>query len=670
MYEQKVAVDIVRESFGDDVTKVFEFLVQRGKSSYKVINQSLGGKGGLAIKRIKQCLLVLIQHNLVTYEEFLLPLTKEEVEKLVPGEPLPSDSVYEAIIVNAIHRLRFPKFINYIKHSKGDEAAIILEELIDHGRLPMDLLIKQASQMQRNDTFEDQDEITKRFEDTFTRLIMDQFIMRAPRPRPISDQETSNALSKEAKKISGAGGNNVGAHQKKDSDPFALPSVGFSSNGPLSSVDDGTNDTESLEILTGKSTTPSQPKKAVAKKNAAKPKSTTTTTTTSAISSIGRKRKSRDILDEDDEEPDLLVIEENVEINVNDHNAANKNSTTTTTTTSNKTGQHTLKKSKLDLLGQQQQQQKQSDQPLSSRQQQNVMDQQRLIDESRVLWTINYEQFIIEFKLKACYDFVTEKNNQQSGLLFNAMVKLCKRSIRSNQDSLTSCVYGENILEEYNRDLDASKRMDKLQIEKYLSIMQASRPSMVTKMVSKSKQSSSSELGAYQVNVGNIIGIIKQKMVESIIKQKFGDNGLRVFKLLLIKNLLEPKQIAELAMIPPNECKALLFNMMQKNIIRLQEIPRSSDHFANRTFYLFFVDLPTIIATFTEDIFKAIYNTRERLKSELEPHKDALDKLIQLDEDQITEDQAKIYKKTDKITQTLLTVILNLDNDLLHLYSF
>ncbi|KAM9986641.1 hypothetical protein ACTFIY_011080 [Dictyostelium cf. discoideum] len=664
MYEQKVAIDIVKESFGDDVTKVFEFLVQRGKSSYKIINQSLSGKGGLTIKRIKQCLLVLIQHNLVTYEEFLLPLTKDEVEKLVPGEPLPSDSVYEAIIVNAIHRLRFPKFINYIKHSKGDEAAYILEELIDHGRLPMDLLIKQASQIQRVDTFEDQDDITKRFEDTFTKLIMDQFIMRAPRPRPVSDQETSNALSKEAKKI-GGGGTNVGSHQKKDSDPFALPSVGFSSNGPLSSVDDSANDVESLEILTGKSSTttttttiPSQPKKGTAKKTSAKPKSTTINTTPNA--SLGRKRKSRDVYDEDDddEEPDLLVIEENVEINVNDHNSANKNTTTTTTTTTTKTGQHTLKKSKLDQSS------------TTSRQQQNGIDQQRIIDESRVLWTINYEQFIIEFKLKACYDFVTEKNNQQSGLLFNAMVKLCKRSIRSNQDSLTSCVYGENILEEYNRDLDSSKKMDKLQIEKYLSIMQASRPSMVTKMVSKSKQSSSSELGAYQVNVGNIIGIIKQKMVESIIKQKFGDNGLRVFKLLLIKNLLEPKQIAELAMIPPNECKALLFNMMQKNIIRLQEIPRSSDHFANRTFYLFFVDLPTIIATFTEDIFKAIYNTRERLKSELEPHKDALEKLAQLDEDQITEDQAKIYKKTDRITQTLLTVILNLDNDLLHLYSF
>ncbi|KAK5576416.1 hypothetical protein RB653_007559 [Dictyostelium firmibasis] len=663
MYEQKVAIDIVKESFGDDVTKVFEFLVQRGKSSYKVINQSLNGKGGLTIKRIKQSLLVLIQHNLVTYEEFLLPLSKEEVEQLKPGEPLPSDSVYEAIIVNAIHRLRFPKFINYIKYSKGDEAAYILEELIDHGRLPMDLLIKQASQIQRVDSFEDQDEITKRFEDTFTKLIMDQFIMRAPRPRPISDQETSNALSKEAKKIgSGAGG----ANQKKESDPFALPTVGTSSNGPLSSGSDN-NDSESLEILTGKSSIPLQPKKNSAKKSSAKSKSTTTSTTSTSPSSIGRKRKSRDILEEDDEEPDLLVIEENVEINVNDHNVVNKNTATTTTTakTIGSNGQHTLKKSKLDLYGQ-----KQLDGQQSSRQQQQGAMDQRLVDESRVLWTINYEQFIIEFKLKACYDFVTEKNNQQSGLLFNAMVKLCKRSIRSNQDSLTSCVYGENILEEYNRDLDPSKKMDKLQIEKYLSIMQASRPSMVTKMVSKSKQSTSSELGAYQVNVGNIIGIIKQKMVESIIKQKFGDNGLRVFKLLLIKNLLEPKQIAELAMIPPNECKALLFNMMQKNIIRLQEIPRSSDHFANRTFYLFFVDLPTIIATFTEDIFKAIYNTRERLKSELEPHKDALEKLSQLDENQITEDQAKIYKKTDRITQTLLTVILNLDNDLLHLYSF
>ncbi|EGC39126.1 hypothetical protein DICPUDRAFT_45403 [Dictyostelium purpureum] len=644
MYEQKLAIGIVNEAFGDDVSKVFEFLVHRGKSSFKIINQALQGTVGL--KRIKQCLLVLIQHNLATFEEFLIPLGKDEQESLTPGDPFPSDSVYEAIIVNAIHRLRFPKFINFIKVSKGDEAAFILEELIDHGRLPMDMILKQASAYSRAaDSFEDTEEITKRFEDIFTKLIMDQFIMRAPRPRPINDQDQSNAINKEAKKTK----DSQSSSNKKEADPFALP-AGFSSNGPLSN-DNLPN--LPLDILTGGGATnngssaPLHPNgNKTAKKNGPKVQlSTTTTTTTSSKSTsktTGKKRKN--IVEEDDEaneSPDVLMISESAQLNVHDIGDSNIQPN---------------KKSKLDVY------------TVVSPQEQ----QQRIInDETRVLWTINYEQFVTEFKLKACYDFVVEKNNQQSGLLFNAMVKLCKRSIRSNSDTLTSCVYGENALEEYNRDLDPSKRMDKLQFEKYLSVMQASRPSMVTKMQTKSKQSSSSELGAYQVNVGNIIAVIKQKMVESIIKQKFGDNGLRVFKLLLIKNLLEPKQIADLAMIPIKECKALLFNMMQKNIIRLQEVPRSSDHFANRTFYLFFVDLPSIIRDFTEDIFKAIYNTRERLNSELAPHKDMLDKMSELDEESpVTEDQTKIFKKTDRITQTLLTVILNLDNDLLHLYSF
>ncbi|KAF2073065.1 hypothetical protein CYY_005620 [Polysphondylium violaceum] len=644
MYEQKVAIDVVKESFGDDVAKVYEFLVLRGKSSLKIIVQSVEG---LKLKRIKECLIILIQHNLVSYEEFLIQLTKDERAKLEPNDPLPTDSIYEANLKNAIHRIRFTKFIHFIKASRGDDYSIVIEELIENGRLTMDQIINQSCAFynsQYPERFEN--DLSKKFEEIFTHLIMDQFIMRAPKPKPQSDTEVTTALNKEVK-------NNSKNNQKqKEIDPFSLPAA-FSSTGPLTDVNIIPNPAISISVETasrgstpGSSspTTPSKPgnhakktsaKKAaalLAEKNAAAAAATTTTTTT------GKKRKNQESTTPEDSFPDVLMLAEGGSVDIN-----------------NSEFQPTQKKRNgLEYT-------------ISSHED----DQQKLInDEKKVLWMVNYEQFITEFKLKACYDYVVEKNNVQSGQLFMAMIKLCKKSIRSNSDTLTSCVYGENILGQYNEHLEENTRMDKLQFEKYLTLMQASRPSIVTKMQTKSKQSTSTDLGAYQVNIGNIIGVVKQKLVESIIKQRFGDNGLRVFKLLLIKNLLEPKQIADMAMIPIKECKTLLFNMMQKSIIRLQEVPRSSDHFANRTFYLFFVDMNTIIRNSIDDIFKSIHNTRQRLIYELAPHKDILSKMESLDEETMNPDQSKIVKKVTRVNEILTTVILNLDNDLLQLYSF
>nr|AOE43193.1 RNA polymerase III subunit [Coremiostelium polycephalum] len=618
--------------------QVYAFLVNRGKSPLRIISQSIEG---LPMKKIKQCLLVLIQHNLVEFTEYLIPLTKEEKQGLNPSDPLPTDSIYRANLANAIHRLRFPKFIHYIRQLKGDESVAIIEELVEHGRLTMEQVVHQAATCysSRVGNLHDNAEVIRHFEEVFTRLIMEQFLMRAPKPVPTSDSDATESINKETKNSKAAA---AAAEAKKRADPFSLP-ASFSATGPLSS----SNIIPNLPMAIAVDHQPPMPDGSTNKKGAKKTPSKTTKKPAAAT----RKRKTAGAADEDEEQfPNVLMVSESAPVDIPNESENNNNNHSTANIN------QPYKKRALDLY------------TVTSQE-----ETERIInDEKRILWTINYEQFITEFKLRACYDFVTEKINQECGLLFNSMIRLCKNSIRSNQDSQTACIYGENILHEYNREIeDGVNKLDRPRFEQYSQLMQATKPSLITKMNRQTKHSTSgSDLGVFQVNVGNIVGVTKQKMVESIVRQKFGENGLRVFKLLLIKNLLEPLTIAKMAMIPIKECKTLLFNMMDKGIIRLQEVPRSNDHFANRTFYLFFVDLPSLLQTLTEDIFKGIFNARERLKSELDPHRELIAKMEKLPEDHYTEDQTRIVKKVQRIVEILETVVLNLDNDLLHLYNF
>nr|AOE43190.1 RNA polymerase III subunit [Acytostelium leptosomum] len=546
-----------------------------------------------------------------------------------------SDAYYTASLSAAIHRLRISKYTNFIQEKYGEMAVILIEELTDNGRLTMESVVNQSAEYTKQRTGNFSDDLNRQFEDVFTQLVVDHFIMKAPNPKPlIPGQEDAENNAKEAKSTKTT---KLSRQQQQQlHDPFALPSSLMKKTSSKKDAESNIVSNRAVSI-TPSEDIPAPPKKG-AKKTAAKAtkpaaKSKETTSKTS-----GKKRKKQT---DDDEEslPDVLLVSESAPVDIPDdidRQPFKRNRTSADVYT------------------------------VVDSEEQNQM---LVSEEKRILWRVNYDQFLIEFKLMACFEFVQTKLDQKAALIFNSMVNLCKKSIKLNQEHNTTSIFSEDILKEYNNTVELSDQIDKRQLDNYLPLMQATRPSIITKMQAQSR-SSMADSGVYQVNIANISAVLKQKMVESIIKQQYGDGGLRVFKLLLIKKQLEPKQIADFAMIPLKDSKTLLFKMMEKSIIKLQEVPRSSDHFAARTFYLFFVDYPNVASNFVEDIYKAIYNCRERLNAETLPHLDMVQKMETIPEDQLSLDQTNLLKKVQRMTEVLETMVSNLDNDLLILSCF
>lgn len=58
--------------------------------------------------------------------------------------------------------------------------------------------------------------------------------------------------------------------------------------------------------------------------------------------------------------------------------------------------------------------------------------------------------------------------------------------------------------------------------------------------------------------------------LECVVRERFGSKALRVFRLLLMKKMLDQKQVTDMAMIPSKEAKELLYTLLAENFVSLQ----------------------------------------------------------------------------------------------------
>lgn len=101
-----------------------------------------------------------------------------------------------------------------------------------------------------------------------------------------------------------------------------------------------------------------------------------------------------------------------------------------------------------------------------------------------------------------------------------------------------------------------------------------------------------------------ITELLCRATLESVVRERFGSKPLRIFRLLLLKQLLEQKQVSDMALVPNKEAKEILYSLLAENFVSLQEIPRSADYAPSRTFYLFFVNLQQVARMIVERSYK------------------------------------------------------------------
>lgn len=136
-----VARHIVRTDFSEQVETLCSFLLCNGPSSLKDIVDSTG----LPLPIVRNGLLALMQQNIVT-----CPVTPEidtsaaAKAKRAAGHLPPI--VYEASLDEVFGRLWFPRIVMVVRERFGEDAGLLLQELLTHGRMGHEDMVSKAAQ--------------------------------------------------------------------------------------------------------------------------------------------------------------------------------------------------------------------------------------------------------------------------------------------------------------------------------------------------------------------------------------------------------------------------------------------------------------------------------------------------------------------------------------------
>lgn len=153
---------ILKEHFGVVVQSVGECLLKVSSKSLGEITKATN----LPLQKVKKSLLVLIHHNLVGFKAHPKGLVKYSID---------ADRV--------LYMLRYPRYTYCAKTLYGDAAELIVEELLQNGRMCMSAVLQKV--LERSQGACKPEDVKQKFVD----LVKTGFLCRVPYPDPNAKDE-------------------------------------------------------------------------------------------------------------------------------------------------------------------------------------------------------------------------------------------------------------------------------------------------------------------------------------------------------------------------------------------------------------------------------------------------------------------------------------------------
>ncbi|KAJ3019632.1 DNA-directed RNA polymerase III subunit RPC3 [Thoreauomyces humboldtii] len=293
----------------------------------------------------------------------------------------------------------------------------------------------------------------------------------------------------------------------------------------------------------------------------------------------------------------------------------------------------------------------------------------------------NYAKLHVLIRNAAIANLAEQRVNSAAGeivrkLLVTAEPKMrqCKGEIRS--EAVSQLMLSSLIDSKVRMPVDGRGNSGSL-IE-YLETLTEDEMKLVTK---------ESEAGGGQYAVAlETAGLeIKARLMESIVQEKFGDTARRIWRIMHLMTKLNETQvreqpgnlcvlpflkehcltmfasfffpkIAKFALVPLKVARHCLYILMNSGLAFIQDVPKTMDHSAARTFFLWYVSIPKSTTHFTQNGYKASANLKQRRFAEMARLPKLLEKLARSDitDEHLTESELHNKAQLEKTVTRLL----------------
>lgn len=180
--------------------------------------------------------------------------------------------------------------------------------------------------------------------------------------------------------------------------------------------------------------------------------------------------------------------------------------------------------------------------------------------------------------------------------------------------------------------------------------------------------------GKWVVLFGNVGRRIKRLIIENLIQDQLGIEGVRCFRVLLERGFLEEKHVARLAFLSVKDAREVIGRLREHGWITLQEVSRTSDRAASRTIFLWGVAYDSVVEKAVAHHYKALANAESQKKYQVELRRTVVDKREKWRRDRksvsMTSAEHEACRELDEALETLTVAQQRIDRDLFVLRYF
>ncbi|KAF9234765.1 RNA polymerase III subunit RPC82-domain-containing protein [Melanogaster broomeanus] len=240
-----------------------------------------------------------------------------------------------------------------------------------------------------------------------------------------------------------------------------------------------------------------------------------------------------------------------------------------------------------------------------------------------VYFRVNFDKFNIHIRNKLIETAVAERFNHCAALVMRATLKATESKqksvseIRSDPTSTAAIAMHTPDDDDLSSGLatTSKKPSDASLVKDYLGLLAcADNPTSAGKSASYVSLSDNKVYVEFDI----ISKRLKRRVLEAVTRERHGDDGVRVVRLLLDVGKMDEKHVTKVAMMAHKDVRPLLSALSSDFLISTQEVPRSADRNPTRMFYLWHVDLAKAYSALLSSLYKTLFNISARRHAERE----------------------------------------------------
>ncbi|KZP23704.1 hypothetical protein FIBSPDRAFT_815444 [Athelia psychrophila] len=244
--------------------------------------------------------------------------------------------------------------------------------------------------------------------------------------------------------------------------------------------------------------------------------------------------------------------------------------------------------------------------------------------DDEVFFRINYDKFNIHIRNKIIETAARERFNESAALVMRATLKATEAKQIGVSDIKSDPTSTANISLQLSDDADLSQGLILKPSKKHSNV--ALLKDYIGMLSSSDNPTPVGRAGSFLSMVGAKIQVefeivcrrLRRRVLEAVTRERHGEDGVRLLRLLLDTGMMDEKQISKVSMLSPKEARPLLSAMASESLVSIQEVPKSADRNPTRTFYLWYVDLHKAYSVLLGSLYKTLYNISVRRRAEEE----------------------------------------------------